>query len=136
MSHVPLNPLTLLHDVHFRVPLSPYNLYEEECYGQVLMLPVMTFGRGASYLCVLSVLQILIHTWENAKLQTWMSCITWIFVTYHGNFCTGVIRRLSRVNLRLCSRAFACKNRANWGRCEQAVRIAFFAFGELFINDV
>lgn len=49
---LPPNPLTLLHDVHSRVPLFPYSLYEEECYGQVLMLPVVTFGLDDPELCV------------------------------------------------------------------------------------
>lgn len=51
-----------LHDVHFRVPLSPYSLYEEECYGRVLTRLEAISGLDVPDLCVLSVLQILIHT--------------------------------------------------------------------------
>lgn len=57
-------------------------------------------------------------------------------VAYFGNFCTGLMSKLSSVNLPLCSRAIFSRKRANAGLWLDVVRIADFARLTLFTNNV
>lgn len=59
-----------------------------------------------------------------------------MYSTYFGNFCTGLINKLSNVNLPLCSRAIFSRNLANAGLWLDAVRMAAFARFTLFTNNV
>lgn len=54
--------------------------------------------------------------------------------TYLGNFCTGLMSKLSSDSLPLCSRAIASRKRAKAGRAEDVERIASLARFQLFTN--
>lgn len=56
--------------------------------------------------------------------------------TYCGNFCTGLINKLSNVSFPLCSRAVESKNLANEGRVVLAFRNKSFALLQLFTNEL
>lgn len=57
-------------------------------------------------------------------------------LAYFGNFCTGLMSKLSSVNLPLCSRAIFSRKRAKAGLWLQVVRIADFARLTLLTNSV
>lgn len=59
-----------------------------------------------------------------------------LLITHLGNFCTGLISKLSNESFPLCSRDIASKNLANAGRVVFVKRMASFALFQLFTNDV
>lgn len=107
--------------------------------GPISGRPAAVSDPDARHPCALSVLRISIRsciTEERRKINE-LLCIGYIiYRIYLGNFCTGLIIKLSNVSLPLCSRAFDSRNRENAGRWLLVVRMASRARVQLLTNSV